>query len=195
MADLSLHATGDYLASVSLDSTWALSDCRTGQLLVTVANSSVQKGYTRAQFHPDGLILGTGTADSVVRMWDLKSLSNAASFEEHSGKITALSFSENGYYLATAADDACVKLWDLRKLKNFKTIQLDEGYEVRDLCFDQSGSYLAVAGTDVRVYLCKQWTELKVFNDHTAMATGVRFGQNASYIASTSMDRTLKLYG
>ncbi len=122
-----------------------------------------------------------------------------ANFEGHAGQISALSFSENGYYLATAADDACVKLWDLRKLKNFKTIQLDDvennGYEVRDLCFDQSGTYLAVAGTDVRVYLSKAWTELKVFADHTAMATGVRFGKHAEYLASTSMDRTLKLYG
>ena len=64
-----------------------------------------------------------------------------------------------------------------------------------DLCFDQSGTYLAVAGTDVRVYLSKQWTELKVFNDHTARATGVRFGSNAAYVASTSEDRTLKIYG
>ena len=70
-----------------------------------------------------------------------------------------------------------------------------QGYEVRDLCFDYSGTYLAVAGTDVRVYLCKQWQDLKVFNDHTAMATGVRFGAHATYLASTSMDRTLKLYG
>lgn len=46
-----------------------------------------------------------------------------------------------------------------------------------------------------RVYLCKQWQELKVFNDHTAAATGVRFGKHAHFIASTSMDRTLKLYG
>ena len=67
-----------------------------------------------------------------------------------------------GYYLATATDDCCVKLWDLRKLKNFKTLQLDDGYEVRDLSFDSSGSYLAVAGSDVRVYLCKQWDSLKV---------------------------------
>jgi len=36
-------------------------------------------------------------------------------------------------------DDSCVKLWDLRKLKNFKTLQLEDGYEVRDLCFDSSG--------------------------------------------------------
>lgn len=46
-----------------------------------------------------------------------------------------------------------------------------------------------------RVYLCKQWQELKVLNDHTAAATGIRFGKHAQYIASTSMDRTLKLYG
>ena len=120
---------------------------------------------------------------------------NVHNFESHSGSISALAFSENGYYLATAADDACVRLWDLRKLKNFKTLQLDEDYEVRDLCFDNSGTYLAVAGTDVRVYLCKQWQDLKIFNDHTAMATGVRFGAHAAYVASTSMDRTLKLYG
>ena len=38
---------------------------------------------------------------------------------------------------------------------------------MRDLCFDNSGTYLAVAGSDIRVYLCKQWQDLKVFNDHT----------------------------
>jgi pre-mRNA-processing factor 19 len=43
--------------------------------------------------------------------------------------------------------------------------------------------------------LCKQWQELKVFNDHTATATGVRFGLNASFIASASMDRSLKVFG
>ena len=75
-----------------------------------------------------------------------------------------------GYYLAMAADDDCVKLWDLRKLKNLKTLQLVEGYEVifsslefqppinvffyapgegpGDMCFDSSGTYFAVAGSD-----------------------------------------------
>ncbi|KAF2897784.1 hypothetical protein ILUMI_08371 [Ignelater luminosus] len=191
---LSLHPTGDYVLSTSEDQHWAFSDIRTGRLLTKVADQA-NVALTTAQFHPDGLIFGTGTADSQVKIWDLKEQTNVADFTGHSGAITSMSFSENGYYLATAADDACVKLWDLRKLKNFKTLQLDEGYQIKDLCFDQSGTYLAVAGTDVRVYLCKQWQELKVFNDHTAAATGVRFGRHAQYIASTSMDRTLKLYG
>ncbi|KAH9503350.1 Pre-mRNA-processing factor 19 [Bulinus truncatus] len=125
-------------------------------------------------FHPDGLIFGTGTDDSIIKIWDLKERSNVANFQGHQGHITSISFSENGYYLATSAEDSVVKLWDLRKLKkNFKTIQLEDNYQVKGLCFDQSGTYLAVAGSDVRVYLCKQWSELAVFNKYTAAATGV----------------------
>lgn len=189
---LSLHATGDYLLSTSTDQHWAFSDLRTGRVLARVADSCP---LTAAQFHPDGLILGTGTADALVKIWDLKERTNVANFPGHSGPVAALAFSENGYYLATAAADACVRLWDLRKLKNFRTITLDEGYQVHDLSFDQSGTYLAVAGTDVRVYLCKQWDTLRVFPDHTALATGVRFTHRARGIASVSMDRTLKIYG
>ncbi|KAK7585843.1 hypothetical protein V9T40_000022 [Parthenolecanium corni] len=194
---LSLHPTGDYVLSTSTDQHWAFSDIRTGRLLTKVTDpNSIGISLTTAQFHPDGLIFGTGTSDAIIKIWDLKEQSNVANFSGHSGSITAISFSENGYYLATAAGDACVRLWDLRKLKNFKTLPLESGYEIKDLSFDQSGTYLAVAGTDVRVYRCsKEWEELKIFNDHTAMATGVRFGRNAQFIVSSSMDRTVKLYG
>ncbi|CAE1281107.1 PRPF19 [Acanthosepion pharaonis] len=192
---LSLHATGDYLLSSSTDTHWAFSDIRTGKVLTKVTDSSAPHALTCAQFHPDGLIFGTGTEDCMIKIWDLKEQINVANFPGHMGPITSIAFSENGYYLATAAEDAVVKLWDLRKLKNFKTIQLDDKYEVRSLCFDQSGTYLAVAGTDVRIYLCKQWQDLAVFNDHTAAATGVRFGHNATFVASASMDRSVKFFG
>lgn len=147
---LSLHPTGDYILSTSEDKCWAFSDIRTGRLLTKNLDIN-ERSLTAAQFHPDGLIFGTGTEDAQVLIWDLKEQSNVANFPGHVGSISAISFSENGYYLATAASsDSCVKLWDLRKLKNFKTIQLEDGYEVKDLCFDQSGTYLAVAGSDIR---------------------------------------------
>ncbi|XP_071848951.1 pre-mRNA-processing factor 19-like [Apostichopus japonicus] len=192
---LSLHATGDYLLSCSEDKHWAFSDIATGRVLTKVADESVSSALTCAQFHPDGLIFGTGTDDSIIKIWNLKERTNVANFPGHSGPITALAFSENGYYLATAADDAVIKLWDLRKLKNFKNISLDDRYEVKSLTFDQSGTYLAVAGSDVRVYLCKQWQDLCIFSDHTDIATGVRFGNHASFLASTGMDRNLKFFG
>lgn len=146
---LSLHPTGDYILSTSQDKCWAFTDIRTGRLLTKNLDIN-ERSLTAAQFHPDGLIFATGTEDAQVLIWDLKEQTNVANFPGHVGEISAISFSENGYYLATAAADSCVKLWDLRKLKNFKTIQLEDGYEVKDVCFDQSGTYLAIAGSDIR---------------------------------------------
>uniref|UniRef100_A0A914VWA8 Pre-mRNA-processing factor 19 n=1 Tax=Plectus sambesii TaxID=2011161 RepID=A0A914VWA8_9BILA len=194
---ISLHATGDYVLSVSADTQWAFTDLRTGRVLCKVKDDKSPQPITCAQFHPDGLIFGAGSDDAMVKIWDLKEQSNVANFPGHQGAIKAISFSENGYYLATAAEDAVVKLWDLRKLKNFKTLTVSDERTavINDLCFDQSGTYLAVAGTDVRVFLCKQWQELVQLTDHTEMATGVRFGDNGTFLASAGMDRSLRFYG
>ncbi|KAK3752720.1 hypothetical protein QZH41_018680, partial [Actinostola sp. cb2023] len=192
---LSLHATGDYLLSCSADQYWAFSDIRTGQVLnKCLSDPSVNQGLTCAQFHPDGLIFGTGTSDSLIKIWDLKERANVAKFPGHSGPITDISFSENGYYLATSADDAVVKLWDLRKLKNFKTITLEDTFEVKSLSFDQSGTYLAIGGSEIQLYLVKQWELLNSFTDHSALVTGVKFGRHAGSIISSSMDRHLKFF-
>ena len=72
---LSLHATGDYVLSTSTDQHWAFSDIRQGQLIAKASDESGGHegiALTCAQFHPDGLIFGTGTSDSVVKIWDLK---------------------------------------------------------------------------------------------------------------------------
>ncbi|OTF75491.1 pre-mRNA-processing factor 19-like protein [Euroglyphus maynei] len=194
VTSISLHATGDYLLSTSNDEKWSFSDINTGKVLIKVGDQTANHSLTTAKFHPDGLIFGTGTSDSLIKIWDLKERSNLANFPGHTGAISAMSFSENGYYLATSAEDSLIKLWDLRKLKNFKTITLEEGYQIKDLCFDQTGNYLAIAGSDIRIYISKQWEMIKTFEDHVGLVTSVRFGHNSSFISSVSLDRSLKIY-
>nr|KJB12605.1 hypothetical protein B456_002G026500 [Gossypium raimondii] len=166
-----------------------------------VEDPSNSMGYTSAAFHPDGLILGTGTTEATVRIWDVKSQGNVANFDGHTGSITAISFSENGYFLATAAHDG-VKLWDLRKLKNFRSFELyDQDTPTNSVDFDHSGSYLAIAGSDVRVYqvgsVKAEWNCIKTLPDlsGTGRATCVKFGSDAKYLAVGSMDRNLRIFG
>lgn len=198
---VTIHATNNYCVTASLDETWCFYDLSSGLCLAQVADGSSSEGYTSAAFHPDGLILGTGTAEALVKIWDVKSQANVAKFDGHVGAVTAISFSENGYFLATAASDG-VKLWDLRKLRNFRTFApYDTETSTNTVDFDHSGSYLALGGSDMRVYqvanVKSEWNCIKTVPDlsGTGKITCVKFGPEAKYVAVGSMDRNLRLFG
>ncbi|RLN41133.1 hypothetical protein C2845_PM01G40620 [Panicum miliaceum] len=216
---VTVHATQKYFVTASKDNSWCFYDISTGSCLTQVGEASGQEGYTSASFHPDGLILGTGTTDAVVKIWDVKTQLNVAKFEGHVGPVTAMSFSENGYFLATAAHDG-VKLWDLRKLRNFRTFSpYDSDTPTNAVEFDFSGNYLAIGGSDIRriipsgskvkdclVTACRvyqvanvkvEWNLIKTLPDlsGTGKVTSVKFGADAMYIAVGSMDRNLRIFG
>jgi len=198
---ITVHATGDYMVSASLDKTWALYDLATGVCRKLVADAAITAGYSTAAFHPDGLILGTGTEDSLVRVWDVKTQQNVVTFQGHKGAVSSLNFSENGYYLVTAGPDG-FKSWDLRKVAKqgaqaapVKHLELING-EANEAIFDYSGQYLACAGNKgIVVYHTKTWAPVLTLNDcHSQSVTGVRFGVDAKFIATCSKDRALKFY-
>ncbi|CAJ0837855.1 7353_t:CDS:2 [Entrophospora sp. SA101] len=132
--------------TVSEDLTWGFHDIATAQTLVKIENR-----YSCVKFHPDGLILGTGTNDSVVRIWDIKAQQNVTTMEGHTGKVKSLSFSENGFYLATSSEDNLIKIWDLRKQTNVHTLTL-ENTKINKVIWDYSGQYIAVCGSDIRIF-------------------------------------------
>jgi pre-mRNA-processing factor 19 len=198
---VTVQATKKYFVSAGMDNTWCFYDLSTGSCLKQVGEPSQEGGYTTAAFHPDGLILGTGTSESLVKIWDIKTQAFVTNFEGHSGPVTAMSFSENGYFLATAASDG-VRLWDLRKLRNFRTFApYDANTPTNSVEFDFSGSYLAIAGSDIRVYQVAnvklEWNLIKTFPDlsGTGKVTSVKFGADAKYMAVGSMDRNLRIFG
>lgn len=198
---VTVHATHNYFVTASSDQSWCFYDLSLGECLARVNEPTMQEGFTSAAFHPDGLILGMGTAESLVRIWDVKSQANVAQFEGHAGPVTDISFSENGYFLATAAHDG-VKLWDLRKLKNFRSFTpYDKDTPTNAVEFDFSGNYLAIAGSDIRIYQAagvkQDWITIKTLPDlsGTGKVTSARFGPNANYLAVGTGDRNLRIFG
>jgi len=154
---------------------------------------NVDSGIKCLSFHPDGLILGTGAQDCVVQIWDIKQQKKVGSLQGHNGPVVDLSFSGNGYYLATAQNNS-IKMWDLRKSTNLLTIDLED-FNLSAIEFDDSGTYLAAAGQDLRIYAGKTLNHINTFTKHTSAVTDVKFGKDAQWLASTSLDRSLKIWG
>lgn len=208
----SIHATGDYLVSASSDASWGFHDLRSGKLLARYflnGDAADAKGANAGnealavQFHPDGGIFATGAKNKLLQMWDVKSLANVATFDGHAAQVSSLCFSENGYQLASGSHDGVVKFWDLRKLKSYfefdmNTIRKKIG-GVHEVSYDASGTHLAVAvGAHVEVLKevgKTEWQLAKSFDAaHKAAVTGVKFAPDSSFLASASMDRSLKIF-
>jgi len=188
---VALHPTGDFFVASSLDQSWSFHDIATGSCMVQKEDASVKGGFSATKFHPDGLILATGTSDARVMIWDIKAQKSAAQFEGHEQGVKSISFSENGYYMASG-DGKAVKIWDLRKLKTLQTLEV----ACSGVDFDYSGQFLAAgAGNAVNVYHTKTWDVVAEYKGHKGAVTSVAWAPNASYLASTSMDRSLKFFG
>ncbi|KAG0213119.1 hypothetical protein BGX28_004945 [Mortierella sp. GBA30] len=192
---LCVHPTKDYVATASMDSSWAFHDLETGSTVMTARSDDVVKGYSSAAFHPDGLLFGTGTTDSAVKIWDVRTKEAVASFDGHAGAVKAVSFSENGYHMAAAGENNEVSIWNLRTLEIVQKLKVADQGIVNSLAWDQSGTYLGVGGTDIRIFKVKTWQELANLTDNTAEVTSLKFGPLGDYLVAGGLDRSLRVFG
>lgn len=138
------------------------------------------------------MLLGSGSDDSILRIWDVRGQKVAANCTGHEGPVTSLSFSQNGYTLASGSADGTVKLWDLRKLVEVKSF--DFGSPVQAVTIDHSGQYLAAAGADVRVLAVKEWSVLATLDAHTSSVNDLVFDPLAKSLVTVSSDRAIKVF-
>ncbi|GAA5833028.1 hypothetical protein JCM11251_006484 [Rhodosporidiobolus azoricus] len=204
VTSLALHPSNTLVASSCSDGTWSIHDLK-GEKASTILTGSLPDdaaegtSNTAIAFHPDGGIFGVGSSDGKIRVFEIVSGKCVASFEGHSAEsdakeVTSLSFSENGYTLASAANGSKqVKIWDLRKLSNSANIDLDEGASVTAVKFDYTAQFLAVVGSDARIYQNKTWELLAKSDENGAELTAVAWGKDSKEVVVVGIDRTARI--
>lgn len=153
------------------------------------------QGLSCAQFHPDGHLLAAGAADGQIKIFDVKTGTNAASFT-CSAPLKTVFFSENGTWLASVTEaSSSVSIWDLRKSEVVKVLEI--GNRVDSLSWDYTGQFLLTGGPNgvsVQQYSksAKAWTEpLR----SAVPAAAVAWGKSAQTIVALNTEGVLTVVG
>jgi WD40 repeat protein len=58
--------------------------------------------------------LASGSSDTTIKIWDLKTNSAIATLDGHTYGVSTVSFSPDGSKLASGSYDETIKIWDLK---------------------------------------------------------------------------------
>ncbi|PWY66111.1 mitochondrial division protein 1 [Aspergillus heteromorphus CBS 117.55] len=164
-----LHFKGDTLVSGSADKTlrqWDLVKGRCVQTLdVLWAAAQADTLGGESTWRPSGRMpdasadfvgavqcfdaaLACGTADGMVRLWDLRSGQVHRSLVGHTGPVTCLQFDD--VHLVTGSQDRSIRIWDLRTGSIFDAYAYD--HPITSMMFDTKRIVAAAGQNVVKVY-------------------------------------------
>ncbi|KAI1865953.1 uncharacterized protein JN550_007931 [Neoarthrinium moseri] len=185
---LAIHPSGDILASVGADKSFAFYDLVN---LKRVSRAFTDSSLMTCAFHPDGHLFAAGTSTGDIRFFMTATGEQATSFSL-GAPVQRIVFSENGYWFAaTAKGQTTVTIFDIRKEGDAARAKvLETGGAVQDLAWDYSQQFLATAGPagiTVQQYAksSKKWSEVM----RKDFAAGrVRWGSEARQLVAVAQD-------
>jgi WD40 repeat protein len=147
-------------------------------------------------FSPDTVAPRLASAgDNTIRIWDLRTGKEVVAPLRHSSNVLCTAFSHDGRLLASGGYDRVVKIWDAGTWKSLQGLP-DPNGAVQSVAFHPLDSrVLAWGGTDGTVKVGNRTTEeIRTFHGHTSWVESVAFSPDGEWLASGSLDGTVKLW-
>ncbi len=143
----------------------------------------------------DGQYALTGSNDTALRLWDLKSNACLQVMNDHAGVIKCVSFCSTGKRGLSASQDGTIKLWEMKSgicLCTFK----GHRDSVESVCVTPDDRWVLSGSMDNTLKLWELETGkcLRTFKGHHDSVESVCINQRGCQALSGSWDNTLKLW-
>jgi WD40 repeat protein len=167
-----------------------------GQLLHTLVNH--RDLVTCVAFDPQGSILGSGSRDKRVFLWDVRIGRVLRRLVGHRKGIFCIAFNPDGDIMASGSDDGTVKLTNVVSGRLIYSLEVQNG-RVWSIAFNPRQPVLASGNDDGTVALwdINNGRLLRTLEGHTGSAQSVAFLFDGTILASKGGggDGTIRLWG
>jgi WD40 repeat protein len=150
---------------------------------------------TAAAVLPDGTHVVSGSWDTTLRLWDLKTGEALRTLEGHEDELTAVTVLAHGRQVLSGCLDATLRLWDLETGKTLRILEGHTGKVTAVVALPDERR--ALSGSDdktLRLWDLTTGETLRILEGHNNSVTGVAVVGDGSRALSGSEDRTLRLW-
>lgn len=189
------HPLNNYLMTCSEDETIKLFDIE-GRKELFYQEGHNSNVYCVA-FNPFGNLYLSGDSGGGLMFWDIRTGRNIAKEIVHTNSIMNINF--NPFFpnmFCTASADNTIKIFDLRSFSNTYNI-LAHNKIVTDAIFEPMyGRYIASSSFDtfIKIWDSVHFYCTKILYNNDSKVKNVDISPDGNFLASTSLDRTWKLY-
>ncbi|XP_050534733.1 WD repeat, SAM and U-box domain-containing protein 1-like isoform X2 [Daktulosphaira vitifoliae] len=221
VSSVQFNGEGTLLATSSMDGNIALCDVDSGKVLSTLVHNS-RTGVRSSCFTSDYKCIISAGDDGTMCIWDLFRKSLIRTLSGHEEAVSTICCSKDSRIVVTGDTTGVAKIWSISELTDpcGKTVPLyvisgchDMGVSSVDVSpinpITNKGKIYNVmsSGSD---HLIKHWQVvlwkcnsnsyqcavkfIKSLKGHSSIVTGVCFNHDGKMLASTSMDKTIRLW-
>lgn len=154
------------------------------------------KGWVEAlAFTPDSKGLFSASTDKSVIYWDLISGTNSVFVTMENTKVKCLAIAPAGHFMVGGTDNGQLIRWNL-DTKEATVIFKSDNNSIYAVSINSSGSRIAFVDKNGALRLVDTKTNgiLKVVPAHSARSLDVKFSPDDRQIATSSMDKTVKIW-
>ena len=144
---------------------------------------------------PDGLLVLSGSYDTTLKLWDVRSGQCTRTFSGHNHAVSSCAFSSDGHFVLSGSYDQTLKLWDSNSGQCLKTL-LGHTDLVSSCAFSVDGR-LALSGSrdnSLKVWEVGSGECLHTLLGHGNSVLSCAFSPDGKLMASSSADETIKLW-
>ena len=102
-----------------------------------------------ASFSPDGNFIVSASADSTVRIWDVKTGRQVGNpLKGHAGGVNSAFFSPDGKHIVSTSDDKTIRIWDIEKRVQIEQPLAEYHNRVYSALYSPDGKYVVICVRD-----------------------------------------------